>query len=123
MTRQVIVRNAANPGVRAVRARYCDSFFSKLRGFTFRRRLGEDEGLVLVEYRESRTQTAIHMLFVWTDLAVAWIDSGGSVVDTVLARSWRPFYAPARPARYVLEFHPGRNGDFRVGEKVQFVDN
>jgi uncharacterized membrane protein (UPF0127 family) len=105
-----------------VRARYCNTFASKLRGFTFRRQLGHDEGLVLVEKKDTRTETAIHMLFVWTDLAVAWIDSSHTVVHTVLAKSWRPFYASDRPARYVFELHPDRLGDFRVGQRVEFRD-
>jgi len=123
MTRHVLVQNLDDPGVRPVRARYCDTFFLKLRGFTFRRELAPDEGLVLAERRDTRAETAIHMLFVWTDLAVAWIDSSNTVVDTVLAKSWRPFYAPAKPARYVLEIHPGRLADFQVGHKVQLSDD
>ncbi len=58
------------------------------------------------------------MLFVFTDLAVAWIDSAGVVVDTCLAKRWRPFYAPRRPARYVLEMNPGRFEDFHPGDRV-----
>jgi uncharacterized membrane protein (UPF0127 family) len=123
MTRNVTIRNLDDPAVPPVLARYCDGFFSKLRGFTFRLELAPSEGLVLVEKRDSRAETAIHMFFVWTDLAVAWIDSSNTVVDTVLARSWRPFYAPARPARYVLEIHPSRLADFKPGQKVEFKDS
>ena len=122
MTRQVTVQNLDNPAVGPIRARYCNTFLSKLRGFTFRRRLDPGEGLVLVEKRDSRAETAIHMLFVWTDLAVAWIDSSNTVVDTVLAKSWRPFYSPARPARFVLEIHPDRMADFQIGQRVEFKD-
>lgn len=123
MIRHISVHNLDNPAIGPLRARYCNTFLSKLRGFTFRRRLAQDEGLVLVERRDTRAETAIHMLFVWTDLAVAWIDSSYTVVDTVLAKSWRPFYAPARPASFVLEIHPARLGEFRVGHKVQFDDD
>jgi uncharacterized membrane protein (UPF0127 family) len=122
MSRHVLVRNLTAQGVRPIRARYCNTFASKLRGFTFRRRLEQDEGLVLVEKADTRTATAIHMLFVWTDLAVAWIDSTNTIVHTVLARSWRPFYASSKPARYVLEVHPARLADFQVGQKVEFGD-
>jgi uncharacterized membrane protein (UPF0127 family) len=122
MTLQVTVHNLDNPAVSPVHARYCNTFLSKLRGFTFRRRLDPGEGVVLVEKRDSRAGTAIHMLFVWTDLAIAWIDSGNTVVDTVLAKSWRPFYTPAKPARYVLEIHPDRMSDFQIGQRVDFKD-
>ena len=46
-------------------AKWCDSFGSKLRGFTFRRELGPQAGLVLVEAKDNRVNTAIHMLFVF----------------------------------------------------------
>jgi uncharacterized membrane protein (UPF0127 family) len=120
MPRYISIHNVDNPAITPVRARYCKSFLSKLRGFTFRQQLAQDEGLVLVEGRDTRAETAIHMLFVWTDLAVAWIDSNYTVVDSVLAKSWRPFYAPSKPARYVLEIHPARMGEFQIGNKVRF---
>ena len=123
MTQRIFVHNLDNQSIGPLRARYCRGFFSKLRGFTFRRQLSLDEGLVLVETRDTRAETAIHMLFVWTDLAVAWIDSSYTVVDTVLARSWRPFYASSKPARYVLEIHPSRLGEFQVGHKVEFASD
>ena len=75
---------------------------------------------MLVEARDSRLDTSIHMFFVWTDLAVAWVDSKNEVVDNVLAKAWRPYYAPVRPARYVIEFQPQRHGDFRPGDRVEF---
>jgi len=103
-----------------IRGKWCQSFFSRLRGFTFRASLAREEGLVLVESRDSRLDTSIHMLFVWTDLAVAWVNGQNEVVDTALAKAWRPFYGPARPARYVIEYHPARHGDLRPGDRVAF---
>jgi uncharacterized membrane protein (UPF0127 family) len=88
----------------------------------FRRELAHDEGLVLVESRESRMDTSIHMLFVWTDLAVIWLNAEREVVDTVLARAWRPFYAPAKAAQYTIEIHPERLNEFSVGDTVEFLD-
>jgi uncharacterized membrane protein (UPF0127 family) len=118
----VAIHNLNNLLPSPIQARWCVSFFSRLRGFMFRRELGRHEGLVLVENRDSRMDTSIHMLFVWTDLAVIWINSQNEVVDTVLAKAWRPFYAPARPARYTLEIHPERLSEFKVGDKVEFSD-
>jgi uncharacterized membrane protein (UPF0127 family) len=115
-----IVRNLTNPSIGVIRASWCRSFISRLRGFTFRSSLDKDEGLVLVEARDSRVDTAIHMFFVWTDLAVAWVNSNNEVVHTELAKAWRPFYASSKPARYVVEFHPERHGDFKVGDRIAF---
>ena len=99
---------------------YCDRFLCRLRGLMFRSRLPLDTGLLLVEARESRLDTAIHMLFVFMDLAVIWINSEMVVVDTVLARAWRPVYAPHKPARFILEIHPDRLIEFKIGDRVEF---
>lgn len=99
---------------------YCDSFLCRLRGLMFRSSLAHDEGLLLVENRDSRLDTAIHMLFVFMDLAVIWINSENVVVDIVFARAWHPVYAPCQPARYILEIHPGRLGEFKIGDHVEF---
>lgn len=116
----VRIRNLTRPGIPIIQARWCQDFFSRLIGFTFRSSLNKEEGLVLVEGRDSRFDTSIHMFFVWTNLSVAWVNSDNEVVDNVLAKAWRPFYAPARPARYVIEFHPDRHGDLRPGERISF---
>jgi uncharacterized membrane protein (UPF0127 family) len=116
----IIVRNLTNPSIDVIQARWCQSFFSRLGGFTFRSNLEKNEGLVLVEARDSRLDTAIHMFFVWTDLAIAWVNSNNEVVDTALARAWRPFYASSKPARYVIEFHPQRHGEFKAGDHISF---
>jgi len=101
---------------------FCDTFFTQLRGLTFRPRLSPDEGLLLVGTRDSRLESSIHMLFVPFDLTIAWINSDLRVVDKILARSWRPAYFAKRPAKYVLEVHPDRWGDFEIGDEVQFKD-
>ena len=102
------------------RARWCSGFASKLRGFLFRRTLDDGEGLVLVEGRDSRMSTAIHMLFVFLDLGVVWVNGTGEVVDTVRARPWRLSYAPQAPARYVIESHPNILHEVEVGHHVRF---
>jgi len=62
------------------------------------------------------------MLFVPFDLSVIWINSAMQVVDKVLAKSWRPAYFSKRPAKYALEIHPKRWGDFEIGDRVEFRD-
>lgn len=104
------------------RARWCDSFASKLRGFTLRRELEPGEGLVLVESRESRISTAIHMLFVFFNLGVLWVDEEGCVVDSVVAQRWRLSYTPQAPARYVVEGHPQITDRVAVGDHVRFSE-
>jgi uncharacterized membrane protein (UPF0127 family) len=122
MTRAIIVENKSRRNRRPARIRYCDTFLTQLRGFTFRSRLPRDEGLILAGKRDSRLDSSIHMLFVSFDLAVFWINSDMQVVDKVLAKSWRPAYFSKRPARYVLEVHPERWEEYEIGDTVQFKD-
>lgn len=102
-------------------AKWCNSFGSKLRGFTFRRHLAESDGLVLVEKKDSRVSTAIHMLFVFFDLGVIWVNGAGEVVDKTTAKPWRLSYAPQSPARYVIELHPSRLTAVEIGDQIEFL--
>ena len=86
----------------------------------FRKRLALDDGLLLVEKRDSRLDTSIHMFFVPFDLAVFWINSEMIVVDKIIAKSWHPAYFPKADAKYTLEIHPDRFGDYEIGDKVEF---
>ncbi|HEY5732021.1 MAG TPA: DUF192 domain-containing protein [Anaerolineales bacterium] len=122
MPKQIIVENKNRKIGSPPRIKYCDTFLTQLRGFTFRSRLSRDEGLILVGTRDSRLDSSIHMLFVSFDLAVFWINSEMQVVDKVLAKSWRLAYFSQKPARYVLEIHPERRKDYEIGETVQFKD-
>ena len=117
---RVIVRNQNCPQMPPLSAVHCASFFCQLRGLTFRRQVVPETGLLLVQRRDSRIEAAIHMLGVFTDLAVVWINAAGEVVDTCLARRWRLFYAPRRPARYILEMNPVRLANFHVGDRITF---
>jgi uncharacterized membrane protein (UPF0127 family) len=104
------------------RVGYCDSFLCRLRGLMFRPLLSPEEGLLLVEKRDSRLDTSIHMFFVSFDLAVVWINSDLTVVDKVIAKSWKPAYFPKADAKYTLEIHPTRWADYEIGDKVEFKD-
>jgi uncharacterized membrane protein (UPF0127 family) len=118
----VTVHNLTRPKTQPLVARYCSSFFCRLRGLMFRRSLPDNWGLLLVQSRDSRLDSSIHMLAMWIDLAVVWITDGGEVVDVRLARRWRPAYFPRRPARYVLEMEVAHLEDFHIGDKVRFEE-
>jgi uncharacterized membrane protein (UPF0127 family) len=118
MPRPVFVHNLSRPIGQPARVEFCDSFLCRLRGLMFRSRLRRDEGLLLVEKRESRLDTSIHMFFVSFHLAVFWINSENTVVDKIIAKSWHPAYFPRTDAMYTLELHPDRWGDYEIGDKV-----
>ena len=117
----ISLKNKTHPLPSPLEAGFCDSFACRLRGLMGRRDLEHDHGLLLVESRDSRIDTSIHMFFVYMDLAVIWINSQNIVVDIVLAKAWKPFYAPHLPARYTLEIHPDRLNEFSVGDLVEFT--
>ena len=116
----VRIENKNQPLSPLLHAVYCDSFLCRLCGYMFRSSITPGEGLVLVQGRDSRLDTAIHMLFVFMDLAIIWINSKNMVVDTVLARAWHPFYLPRQAAKYILEIHPERLAEFKIGDRVEF---
>jgi uncharacterized membrane protein (UPF0127 family) len=118
----MLITNISQPRSRPIRAGYCVSFWCQLRGLMFRRGVPAGEGLLLVQGHDSQMDSSIHMLFMWIDLAVVWINSAGQVVDTRLARRWRPAYRPSRPARYVLEMPVDHLQDFNVGDQVSFEE-
>ena len=121
MIRWVQVRNRSKGGSPVIRARWCEFFFCKLRGLTFRRHLPENEGLLLVEAGESRVGTSIHMWAVFFPIGVAWLDSEARVVDCRLALPWRA-YVPGGAARYVLEGPASMLGRLTVGDLLEWVD-
>ena len=116
------LKNKNRPTVQ-LRIKPCISFWCRLRGLTFRKTLPRDWGLFFVYRHSSRRDTSIHMLFVFTALAVIWLDENYRVVDRVLAKPWRPFYAPRRAARYILETHPDRLQDFAIGDEIVLLEN
>jgi len=120
MPKSISIENKSRRIDGALQIKFCDTFLSQLRGLTFRSDLAREEGLLLVGKRDSRLDSSIHMLFVSFSLAIVWINSEMKVVDKVLAQSWRPAYFSKQPARYVLEIHPERWGDFEIGDRVQF---
>ena len=120
MSQYRVLRNADTGTVILPRARWCQSYWSRLRGLMFRRSLPEDEGLIFVYGRESRIDTSIHMLFMFFAIATVWLDRDGRVVDKVLAKPWRLAYAPSKPAQYVVEACPSLLNQVSTGDRLSF---
>ncbi|MBN2147610.1 MAG: DUF192 domain-containing protein [Anaerolineales bacterium] len=118
----VTIHNLSRPQVQPVLAGYCKSFFCQLRGLMFCKHLSSDKGLLLVQGRQSRLDSSIHMFFMRFDICAVWISSNHLVVDMRLARRWYPAYLPQKPAQYVLELHADRFNDFQIGDQIRFDD-
>ncbi len=100
--------------------RICDTFWSRLRGLMFRRTLDRDEAYVFCYARESIAETSIHKFFVPFSISVIWLDAHKRVVDKVLARPFRPYYASSSPAQYFVEGVPGLLERVQVGDELTF---
>jgi hypothetical protein len=118
----VKILNLSKPASVPVNAHYCSSFLCRLRGLMFRRHMTLEDSLLLVQSKDSRLDSAIHMMFVWFDLAVVWITNSGEVVDVRLAKAWAPAIVPDKPARYVLEMPAGHLAHFQIGDRVRIEE-
>ena len=98
----------------------CARWWCRLRGLMGRAALAPDEGLLFIWPRAGRLDTAIHMFGMRFDLAVIWLDDARRVVDARLARAWRSVLVPRARARYVLELHPSRLDEFRIGDQIDW---
>lgn len=116
----VSVQNLSSGLHTPLRLEWCQSFKKKLFGLMFRGSIGETGGILLVENSESRSNAAIHMLFMRFDIGVVWIDHDFVVADLRYARKWRLAYIPKRPAQYVMEISPERLVDFKIGDRLLF---
>lgn len=114
----VLITNQTHPTRKPLKADHCSTFLSRLRGLMFRKSLGQHEGILMVQPRSDRVDASIHMFFMNFDIAVVWADPNLRVVDVQLARRWRPAYAPAKAAKYILETHPDRLSDFQIGDQL-----
>lgn len=104
-----------------VRARWCQSFFCRLRGLTFRQSLEPGEGLLLVDRSEGRMSASIHMWMVFFPIGVIWLNSQREVVDTIVAKPWR-VYLPSAAAQYILETQPSVIAEVQAGERLEWRD-
>jgi uncharacterized membrane protein (UPF0127 family) len=119
--RLFVVENETRGTTLIERMQRADSFFTRLRGLTFRKSLEVGEGLWLVGHREDRADAAIHMFFVFFPIGVLWLDRANRVVDKAVARPFRPLYVPRAPAIGVLECQPDVLEGVQVGDTLRIV--
>lgn len=120
MARWVRVRNRSRESREIILARWCQSYLCHLRGLSFRLRLPDGHGLLLVYGSESKSLATIHMFGVFFSLGVIWLDTSLRVVDRTLARPFE-IHRPSAPARYVLEGKPSILEGVELGDELEFV--
>lgn len=112
--------NVTQNSVVLERAKWCISFWCRFRGLQFVTSLPESQGLLFVSDHDSKSDTTIHMLFMFMSIGVIWVDSEGIVVDKKLARPWRLAYVPAKPAKYFIEANTSILERVSIGDKLTF---
>ncbi|WP_322791880.1 DUF192 domain-containing protein [Bellilinea sp.] len=121
MTQWIEIQNLSRPEIPPIKARLCNSFWTKFRGLMFQKSLEEYQGILIDEQKDGIANTSIHMFFMRFAIAAIWINAKQEVVDAKIAHPWKPFYAPYKPARFVLETHPNRLLDFKPGDRVKLL--
>ena len=101
---------------------YCDTYWCKLRGLAWRRKIANGRGMVLVSKREDRAYSAIHMFGMFFNLGIIWLNNDMIVVDMNLALKWRSIMRPKVPAQYIIECGPSRLNDFHIGDQIVFEE-
>lgn len=99
---------------------FADSFFSRLRGLMFKKKI--DYGLVLVIPKgRGKRGAAIHMFFMRIPLDVIFLDQNKQVVDMVSLEPWT-VYTPSKAARYVIELEKGilEKSSTEIGDLIDF---
>lgn len=111
--------NLSKPLPTDVQLKVCDSFFSKLKGLMFTHTIDKSQGLIFIEYSESRMNTGIHMFFMNYDITCVWLDKEYKVVDFVYAKKWKTVKMPTKPAQYTIELHPDLLPYFSLNDQLQ----
>lgn len=122
MPRWVVIRNRTRGGGIVARARWCESFVCRLRGLMLSSPPPSGSGLLLVESRSGRWNTAIHMFGMRFPIGAVWIDDRMAVVDARRARPWA-VCVPAAAARFTLEALPDVLDRVGVGDELEFEDD
>jgi uncharacterized membrane protein (UPF0127 family) len=120
MSEARLIRNTRTNEVLVARAKWASSAWAHFIGLQFRSSLNEGEGILFVYGNESIANSAIHMFFVFMTIGVVWLDAKGVVVDTALAKPWRPYYAPRTKAQYFIEASPEILNKVQIGDRLTF---
>lgn len=117
MTNQLI-----NPSSNTIlHVELADTFFKRFLGYMGRKPILSNQGMLFTLARPSKMDASIHMFFMNFDIAVIWLSEELTVVDKTIARRWRPAYAPAQPAKYILETHPSQIDNFSLQDRVELT--
>lgn len=104
-----------------IEIKVADSFFSKLRGLMFRRKV--DYGLLFILNKETRSKSSIHSFFVFFKFDAVFMGKEGKVID--IKRKIKPFnplIVPKKPCKYILELPNGKADELEIEEGNKLSD-
>lgn len=120
----VQVRLKVGGQVIADRVIVCSSSASRREGLLGLTELRPGEGLLMAMPKGRRGKkglvTSIHMIGMRFPICAAWLDEGGKVVHSTLARAGGLYFASPQPAWYVLEVHPDLVRTLQEGVVVEW---
>lgn len=90
-----------------------DTFFRRLCGLMFRKRLPGGEGLLLMNCR------SIHMCFMRFSICAVYLDDRMTVLSLEVLRPWR-IGTFVKGARHVLEVNASEGIRLSVGDRFRF---
>ncbi len=114
--------NQTTPLTSPLKVKYCSSFLCKFKGLSWRASLPQEEGLLLVQSKDSKLDSSIHMFGMFFDLAIIWINEQNQIVDVKPAYKWRSILFPQQPAKYALEINIERLSEFKKGEIIHLEE-
>ena len=97
------------------------TFFQKFRGLMFESEKNFNYGLIFFLENESRINATIHMLFVFFQIDVVYLDKNKKVVDVV--KNLQPFVlscTPKKAAKYFIELPNGKAKNVSIGNKLEW---
>jgi uncharacterized membrane protein (UPF0127 family) len=117
----VCIQNPDTPFDFPIRAKYCVSFWCRLKGLMFEKHIDQSQGVLFVNPTESRIDASIHMFFMNFEILVVWLNSEFEVVDLRIAQRWQPLLVPAKPAKFILELHRAMHDKIAIGTKLDIT--
>ncbi len=95
----------------------CDNILKKAKGAILKRKL--NNAYIFPLKKPCIMNAGIHMYFVFTSLAVIWLNEEKVVIDKVLARPFNA-YVPENPAKWVIELPPEKYEKINIGDYLDF---
>ncbi len=104
-------------------------FFSRYRilrgiraafGLMFSRRLPPKECVILQITKPSRLNSSVHMLFVFQELDIIFLDEDYKIVDMVRLKPFTFLYFPRKAAKYIIETNDKIINKVSIGDTIEW---